>query len=59
MARMRRALGELVVEGIRTNTALHRWILQQEAFVTGRYDTHFLESNLDPEAILAVAEDHN
>ncbi len=59
LARMRRALGELVVEGIRTNVPLHRWIMQHEAFVEGRYDTHFLESNLDPSAILAVADDHN
>lgn len=59
IARMRRALGELVVEGIRTNTALHRWIMRHPAFIEGRYDTHFLESNLDPAAVLAVAEDHN
>ncbi|MEM7157730.1 MAG: acetyl-CoA carboxylase biotin carboxylase subunit [Myxococcota bacterium] len=59
VARMKRALGELVVEGIRTNTALHRWIMQHPIFLSGRYDTHFLEQNLDPEAILAVAEDQN
>ena len=59
IARMRRALGELVVEGIRTNTALHRWIMRHPAFISGRYDTHFLEANLDPAAILAVAEDQN
>jgi acetyl-CoA carboxylase biotin carboxylase subunit len=54
LARMRRALGEMIVEGIRTNTALHRWILRQPAFVRGRYDTHFLEQNLDPEAVAAL-----
>jgi len=59
IARMRRALGELVIEGIRTNTALHRWIMRHPAFVSGRYDTHFLESNLDRDAVLAVADDHN
>jgi acetyl-CoA carboxylase biotin carboxylase subunit len=59
IARMRRALDELVVEGIRTNQALHRWIMQQPAFVNGRYDTHFLETHLDPDAILALAEDQN
>jgi acetyl-CoA carboxylase, biotin carboxylase subunit len=56
LARMRRALGEMVVEGIRTNTALHRWILRQPAFIAGRYDTHFLEQNLDPEAVAALDE---
>jgi len=51
--RMRRALDECIVEGIGTNVALHRWIMKQEAFVQGHYDTHFLESHLDPEAVRA------
>jgi acetyl-CoA carboxylase, biotin carboxylase subunit len=53
---MRRALDETVVEGIGTNLPLHRWILRQPEFVAGRYDTHFLETNLDPEAVRAEAE---
>ena len=56
--RMRRALGEFVVEGIKTNVALHRFIIDQEAFVQGRYDTHFLEHYLDPAAVQAVADEH-
>ncbi len=56
MNRMRRALGELVVEGIRTNTALHRWIMRQPAFISGRYDTHFLEQHMDPDEVAALAE---
>lgn len=53
IARMRRALDECVFEGISTNIALHRWILKQAPFVSGVYDTHFLERNLDPDAIQA------
>jgi acetyl-CoA carboxylase biotin carboxylase subunit len=56
LRRMRRCLGELVVEGIRTNTALHRWIMRQPPFISGRYDTHFLETHLNPEEVLALAE---
>jgi acetyl-CoA carboxylase biotin carboxylase subunit len=56
--RMRRALGECVVEGISTNIPLHRWLMKQPAFVEGRYDTHFLEQNLDPEAVGAESEAH-
>jgi acetyl-CoA carboxylase biotin carboxylase subunit len=56
LARMKRALGELVVEGIRTNTALHRWIMRHPAFESGRYDTHFLEQHLDPDEVAALAE---
>jgi acetyl-CoA carboxylase biotin carboxylase subunit len=52
LARMERALGETVVEGIRTNLPLHRWILKQTPFRSGRYDTHFLEAHIDPEAVL-------
>ena len=58
IARMRRALGECVVEGIKTNIALHRWILKQEPFVKGAYDTHFLERDLDPDAIRAELDLH-
>jgi len=56
LARIRRALDETVVEGIRTNVPLHRWILKQDKFTSGRYDTHFLEKYLDPEAVLAEAD---
>jgi acetyl-CoA carboxylase, biotin carboxylase subunit len=59
LARMRRALGETVIEGIRTNVALHRWILKQPAFVSGLYDTHFLEENADGDAILREADQQN
>ena len=53
IVRMRRALDELVCEGIQTNLAMHRWLFKQPGFVAGEYDTHFLERHLDPEAILA------
>ncbi len=56
LARIRRALDEIVVEGIRTNVPLHRWILKQPAFKSGNYNTHFLEANLDPAAVMAEVE---
>jgi acetyl-CoA carboxylase biotin carboxylase subunit len=54
--RMQRALGECVIEGIQTNIPLHRWLLKQPAFISGKYDTHFLEASLDPEAVRAEAD---
>jgi len=54
--RMRRTLGECVIEGITTNLPLHRWLFKQEGFVSGRYDTHFLEATMDPEAIRSEAD---
>jgi acetyl-CoA carboxylase, biotin carboxylase subunit len=41
--RMIRALGEYVVQGIRTNIPFHRAALQEEAFAKGEYDTRFVE----------------
>ena len=46
IARMRNALAELVVEGIKTNTALHQEILSHSAFREGGLDIHYLERRL-------------
>jgi acetyl/propionyl-CoA carboxylase alpha subunit len=45
IARARRALRECTLEGIRTTLPFHRWLLEQEAFVQGDYDTSFLAHN--------------
>jgi acetyl-CoA carboxylase, biotin carboxylase subunit len=47
--RMQRALGEYVVEGIRTNIPFHRAALAEEAFQEGHYDTRFVERLLASE----------
>ncbi|MBN1206634.1 MAG: acetyl-CoA carboxylase biotin carboxylase subunit [Myxococcaceae bacterium] len=47
--RMQRALGEYVVEGIRTNIPFHRAALAEEAFQEGNYDTRFVERLLASE----------
>ncbi|HET6281278.1 MAG TPA: acetyl-CoA carboxylase biotin carboxylase subunit [Polyangia bacterium] len=41
--RMRRALGEYHVGGIRTNLAFHRRVVRHAAFAAGEYDTGFIE----------------
>jgi len=43
IARMRRCLDVMVVEGIRTNIALHRRIMDDPDFQAGRFDTRFME----------------
>ncbi len=45
--RMRRALSEYVVTGIRTNLAFHDKLFAHPDFVAGNYDTGFLERNKD------------
>lgn len=42
MSTMRRALGEFVVEGIHTNIEFEFSILNNEAFIEGKYDTGFI-----------------
>ncbi len=43
LARMRTALGETVVEGIQTNIALHRELMNDPGFVAGGTNIHYLE----------------
>jgi acetyl-CoA carboxylase biotin carboxylase subunit len=43
VARLRRALDEFVVEGIKTNLELHRRLCRHPDFVAGTVDTHFVE----------------
>lgn len=44
--RMRNALTEIVIEGIKTNVPLHQEICQHSAFQTGGTDIHYLEKRL-------------
>ncbi|MCL4106183.1 UNVERIFIED_CONTAM: hypothetical protein GTU68_058489 [Idotea baltica] len=47
LKRMRQALDELIVEGIRTNTPLHRDLVRDKAFLAGGVSIHYLESKLE------------
>jgi acetyl-CoA carboxylase biotin carboxylase subunit len=46
LARMRRALDTLVVEGIRTSAPLHRLIMDHPDFISGAFSTKWLEGYL-------------
>jgi len=46
IARMRIALSEMVVEGIRTNIPLHQELMVDEKFVRGGTSIHYLEEKL-------------
>jgi acetyl-CoA carboxylase biotin carboxylase subunit len=54
--RMRRALAEYHVGGIRTNLAFHRQMMRHPAFVAGEYDTGFIDRH-KPELAPAAADD--
>ena len=46
LARMRRALELIVIEGIKTNVPLLRRVLDHPGFVAGDYDTHLIDELL-------------
>jgi len=46
LARMRVALNEIVIEGIKTNVPLQRDIIGDHAFIEGGVDIHYLEKKL-------------
>ncbi|MEN2766026.1 acetyl-CoA carboxylase biotin carboxylase subunit [Ornithinibacillus xuwenensis] len=43
--RMKRALDEFLVEGVHTTIPFHRLIMDHEVFVSGDFNTNFLEEN--------------
>jgi len=43
---MKRALDEIIIDGINTNIELHKWILNQDDFIKGTYNTNWLEKNI-------------
>ena len=43
ISRMKRALGEFIVEGIHTTIPFHLKLLEHESFVEGQFNTKFLE----------------
>ena len=47
LARLKRALGELIVDGIDTTTPLFHALLEEEAVLTGEYNIHWLEKWLE------------
>ena len=48
IATMRRALDELVIEGVQTTIPLHRRIFRNPDFIAGRVDTTWVERTLTP-----------
>src|SRR5262249_47647652 len=49
--RMRRALADLQVEGVRTNQAFLAWLLDHPVFRAGDLDTGFIERHFPPDAL--------
>ncbi|MDA8089808.1 MAG: acetyl-CoA carboxylase biotin carboxylase subunit [Nitrospiraceae bacterium] len=48
IARMRRALDEFVIEGIRTTIPFHKRVLENKDFIEGKIDTSFIDRMNNP-----------
>ncbi|TGG94989.1 acetyl-CoA carboxylase biotin carboxylase subunit [Natronospirillum operosum] len=46
LSKMRVALDELVIEGIKSNIDLHKWLVRDEGFKAGGINIHYLENKL-------------
>jgi acetyl-CoA carboxylase biotin carboxylase subunit len=46
IARMRVALDEMVLNGVKTNVPLHKWLLWDPGFIKGGFNIHYLEKRL-------------
>jgi acetyl-CoA/propionyl-CoA carboxylase, biotin carboxylase, biotin carboxyl carrier protein len=60
VARLRRALDEMLVGGLQTDLGFHRWLVDDPGFVAGAYDTGFVATQwrdgpvLSPEDVALV-----
>jgi acetyl-CoA carboxylase biotin carboxylase subunit len=55
LARMRRALDTLVVEGVKTTAPLHRKLMDHPDFISGGFSTKWLEGVMDDLKASAMA----
>lgn len=49
--RMRRALREYKIKGIKTNIPFHQWIMNHERFIKGDYDTNFIDEEFNADVL--------
>jgi acetyl-CoA carboxylase biotin carboxylase subunit len=48
LARLRRALDEYTIAGVRTTIPFHQWLLRQPAFIAGEFSTDFIAEAWHP-----------
>lgn len=47
LKRLRRAIHETVIDGVKTTLPLHAWIIDHPDFIKGKYNIHWLEKQLE------------
>ncbi len=53
ISRMKRAIGDYKISGIETTLSFAQFVMNHDAFVSGNYDTHFVENYFKPEYLNA------
>jgi acetyl/propionyl-CoA carboxylase alpha subunit len=56
IGRMRRALDEMIIRGVRINVPLHKVILSDEAFLAGNLSTSFIQERRVEESLARIRE---
>jgi len=49
--RMRRALKEYKIKGIKVNVPFHQWVMNHPRFIKGDFDTHFIDEEFTPDSL--------
>ncbi len=53
IARMSRALGEYIIEGIETTIPFHTWVMRDDKFISGDFDTSYIDTHYHGKATRA------
>lgn len=56
IARMQRAISDYKITGVKTTLDFCSWAIGHEAFVSGRFDTHFVKQYFTPEVLVEEDE---
>jgi len=57
LQRMREAIDGYHIEGIETTLPFGRFVVNHDAFISGKFDTNFVKEHYSPDAILAEREE--
>lgn len=55
--RMIRAIDEYQIKGVQTTLPFGRFVMQHEAFVSGNFNTHFVQNYFNPEMLKPTTDD--
>lgn len=56
VARMKRAISEYRISGVQTTLDFAEFVMNHEAFLSGKFSTHFVANHYTPEALPKIAE---